>query len=144
MRAAVIGCGRIGCGFDDDPNRTQVSTHAGAYQRTADVDLVAFADLDPAKLEKYGDKFGVAGRYEDYRRLLRQEKPDLVSICTWSGSHGDILRDAADAGVRGIFCEKPMADTPADARAMSRLCEDRGVVLLRSMLPSFVRWYARP
>ena len=31
-RAGVIGCGRIGCAFDDDPKRGYVSTHAGAYR----------------------------------------------------------------------------------------------------------------
>ena len=128
--AAVIGCGRIGCGFDDDPHRTQVSTHAGAYRRTPGVDLVAIADLDQVKLDTYGDKFRVAGRYQDYCEMLKRESPDAVSICTWSGSHAAVLRDAVDAGVRAIFCEKPMADSAADARAMQALCESRGVVLL--------------
>ena len=100
-RAAVIGCGRIGCGFDDDPNRTQVSTHAGAYARTPGVDLVALADLDQAKLDTYGDKFGVAGRYLDYREMFRREAPDVVSVCTWSGTHAAVVRDAVEAGVQG-------------------------------------------
>lgn len=129
-RAAVIGCGRIGCGFDDDPNRTQVSTHAGAYRGTADVELVALADLDRARLDKYGGKFGVAGRYLDYREMFRREAPDVVSVCTWSGTHAAVVRDAVDAGVQAVFCEKPMADCAADARAMSALCESRSVVLL--------------
>ena len=52
-RAGIIGCGRIGCGFDDDPNRGYVSTHAGAYARTDGVDLVAMADLDRfAKIDR--------------------------------------------------------------------------------------------
>ena len=129
-RAAVIGCGRIGCGFDDDTNRTQVSTHAGAYRRTPGVDLVALADLDQARLDRYGDKFGVAGRYLDYRELFRRETPDVVSVCTWSGTHAAVVRDAVEAGVKAVFCEKPMADCAADARAMHALCESRGVVLL--------------
>lgn len=129
-RAAVIGCGRIGCGFDDDPNRTQVSTHAGAYRKTPGVDLVALADLDRAKLDRYGEKFRVAGRYQDYREMLERESPQAVSICTWSGNHAAVVRDAVEAGVRAVFCEKPMADSAADARAMQALCESRGVVLL--------------
>jgi predicted dehydrogenase len=129
-RAAVVGCGRIGCGFDDDPSRTQVSTHAGAYRKTRGVELVALADLDQARLEKYGDKFGVAGRYLDCGEMFRREKPDVVSICTWSGTHAAVLRDAVEAGVKAVFCEKPMADAAADARAMDALCNSRGVVLL--------------
>ncbi len=129
-RAAVIGCGRIGCAFDDDPNRIQVSTHAGAYRRTPGVDLVALADLDQARLDKYGAKFGVAGRYQDYREMFKRESPHAVSICTWSSTHAAVVRDAVDAGVKAIFCEKPMADAAADARAINALCEARGVTLL--------------
>ena len=129
-RAAVIGCGRIGAGFDDDPHRTQVSTHAGAYRKTPGVELVALADLEQAKLDKYGNKFGVPGRYLDYREMFRRDAPDVVSVCTWSGTHAAVVRDAVEAGVQAIFCEKPMADRSADARAMHALCESRGVVLL--------------
>jgi predicted dehydrogenase len=129
-RAAVIGCGRIGCTFDDDPNRHQVSTHAGAYRRASGVDLVALADLDQAKLDRYGDKFGVSGRYLDHQEMLRLESPEIVSVCTWSGTHETMVRDAVEAGVKGIFCEKPMADVSSQARVMHALCESRGVVLL--------------
>jgi predicted dehydrogenase len=129
-RAAVIGCGRIGCAFDDDPARTQISTHAGAYRRVPGVELVALADLDQAKLDRYGDKFGVAGRYRDYPEMLRSESPDIVSVCTWSASHEAVVRDAVEAGVKAIFCEKPMADSAEVARRMHALCESRGVVLL--------------
>ncbi len=129
-RAAVIGCGRIGCGFDDDPRRTTVGTHAGAYRRVPGVELVALADTDPAKLERYGAKFGVTGRYADHRALLAQERPDIVSICTWADSHRAIVEDAVAARVRAIFCEKPIADTLDAARAMRQLCAARGVLLL--------------
>ncbi len=129
-RAAVIGCGRIGCAFDDDPKRTEISTHAGAYVKTPGVELIAIADLDRAKLDRYGDKFGVSARYQDHRELLRLESPDIVSVCTWSATHAAIVRDAAEGGVRAIFCEKPIADDPADARAMVALCDRLGVLLL--------------
>ncbi len=129
-RAAVVGCGRIGCGFDDDPNRTQISTHAGAYRQTSGVELVALADLDQAKLDRYGEKFSVAGRYLDYREMLQRESPEIVSVCTASGTHQAVVRDAVEAGVKAIFCEKPMADRAEDAKAMHDLCERRGVVLM--------------
>ena len=64
-RAAIVGCGRIGCAFDDDPCRGYVSTHAGAYKRTPGVELVALSDIDAARLHKYADKFEVCGRYID-------------------------------------------------------------------------------
>jgi UDP-N-acetylglucosamine 3-dehydrogenase len=72
----------------------------------------------------------VNGRYLDYREMFRRETPDAVSICTWSGTHAVVVRDAVAAGVKAIFCEKPMADSAIDARAMNTLCDSRGVTLL--------------
>lgn len=130
LRAAVIGCGRIGCGFDDDSRRQYASTHARAYLRTDGVELVALCDTDGEKLDRYGTKFGVRGRYTDYKEMLEREKPDVVSICTLSSTHLEITGAAVEAGVRGIFCEKPIAESLSAADEMIRLCGERGIVLM--------------
>jgi predicted dehydrogenase len=129
-RAGLVGCGRIGCGFDDDPRRLTVGTHAGAYARVPGIELVAMADVDPAKLARYGDKFGVPGRYADHRAMLARERLDALSICTWSDSRRAILEDALAANVRAVFCEKPLAGDLAAGAAMIRRCAERGVVLM--------------
>lgn len=129
-RAGIVGCGRIGCGFDDDPRRRQVSTHAGAYIRTPGVRLAALADLDARKLASYGDKFGVEGRYVNYRQMLDRERLDLLSVCTWERTHREIVEAAVAAGVKAIFCEKPIAEGLADAEAMIERCAAGGVTLL--------------
>lgn len=129
-RAAIIGCGRVGCGFDDDPRRGYISTHAGAYMYTPSVECVALVDLDVARLQKYGEKFRIPGRYTDYRAMLREQKPDFISICTWNDTHLSIVNDAVDAGVKVVFCEKPIAESLASANAMIRKCEEAGVVLV--------------
>lgn len=130
LRAAVIGCGRIGCGFDDDARRKYASNHARAYLRTVGIELVALCDTDEEKLNRYAVKFGVRGRYSDYREMLEKEQPDVVSICTLSSSHLEMARAAVDTGVRGIFCEKPIADSLSAADEMIRVCAERGVVLM--------------
>ena len=129
-RAGLVGCGRIGCGFDDDPRRRTVGTHAGAYARVPGIELVAMADVDPAKLARYGDTFGVPGRYADHRAMLARERLDVLSICTGNESHRAILDDAVAAGVRAVFCEKPLADDLAAGAAMIRRCAERGVLLM--------------
>lgn len=130
LRAGVIGCGRIGCGFDDDPQRQYASTHARAYLRTEGIELVALCDTDEKKLERYGTKFGVLGRYVDCREMLEREHLDVVSICTLSSGHLEIARVAAEAGIRGIFCEKPIAESLSAADEMIRLCAEHNVTLL--------------
>jgi predicted dehydrogenase len=129
-RAGIVGCGRIGCAFDDDPRRGYVSTHAGAYVRTPGVELVALADIDEGKLSRYGDKFGVPGRYTDYVEMLEREQLDIVSVCTWNSIHLDIVRAAVEHGVKAVFCEKPIADSLSAADEMIRLCAERDVLLM--------------
>jgi predicted dehydrogenase len=140
-RAGIVGCGRIGCAFDDDSARGYVSTHAGAYVRTPGVELVALADLDASRVHRYGERFGVAGRYQDYREMLARERLDILSVCTGSESHREIVEGAAAAGVKGIFCEKPIADSLAAAAAMIERCAEAGVVLMIDHQRRFDRFH---
>ena len=128
-RAGIVGCGRVGCGFDDHP-WPQVRTHAGAYVRTTGVELVALADVDSARLARYGQKFGVGGRYEDYRAMLERERLDVLSVCTGSREHASIIAAAVDSGVRAVLCEKPFTTSVAEADEAIARCEAAGVVLL--------------
>lgn len=128
--AGVVGCGRIGCGFDDDPGRGYVSTHAGAYVRTPGVKLIALSDLDTTRMDRYARKFRVPGRYRDYRQMLAREKLDLLSVCTGTQTHRKIVEEAAEAGVKAIFCEKPIAESLGAADQMIRRCARRGVLLM--------------
>jgi predicted dehydrogenase len=130
MRAGVIGCGRIGCGFDDDPRRRYASTHARAYLRTPGVELAALCDVDEEKLERYGAKFEVRGRYTNYQEMLAKEQLDVVSVCTLSSSHMEIVQAAVENGVRAIFCEKPIAESLHAADEMIHSCAERGVTLM--------------
>lgn len=128
-KACIIGCGRIGCAFDDDPRRGYVSTHAGAYVRTPGVELAALCDVDREKQDRYGEKFGVPGRYTELTPMLEAERPDILSVCTWSDSHLEIVQEAVKYGVRAIFCEKPIADSLDAADEMIRICAENDVIL---------------
>lgn len=130
FKAVIIGCGRIGCGFDDDPRRGYVSTHAGAYIKVGGVKLVALSDIMEESLYKYADKFNVPRRYTDYREMLAKEKPDIVSICTLANVHLPMVRDAVKAGVKAIFCEKPIADNLHAADEIIKICKDNNVILM--------------
>ena len=129
FRAGIVGCGRIGSEFDDDPKRKQISTHAGAYSAIEEVNLVAACDLNKEKLEKCGERWHVPCLYQDYREMLRKETLDILSICTWNSTHLDIVKEAVNNGVRAIFCEKPIADSLKNADEIVKLCNERKIVL---------------
>jgi len=68
--------------------------------------------------------------YEDYRRMLKEEDLDLLAVCTWPTSHCAIAVAAANAGLKGIICEKPLAVTLEEADLMLAACKARGVKLV--------------
>jgi predicted dehydrogenase len=147
-RAAIIGTGRIGNSYDDEvltrhpatyyqgDNRhsglyvTLPVNHAAAYQSTPGFTLVAAANRGLAKLQAFGERRGVSALYTDFRRLLQNEQPDVVSVCTQSPEKAEIVIAAAEAGVKAIVVEKAFATSMAEADAMLAACAAHEVLLV--------------
>ena len=70
--------------------------------------------------------------------MLARERIDLLSVVTSDHRHAQIVIDAVDAGVRAIFCEKPIATTLADTDRIIAACAERKVPLL---IDHTRRWY---
>ncbi|MEK6858022.1 MAG: Gfo/Idh/MocA family oxidoreductase, partial [Nanoarchaeota archaeon] len=80
-KSAVIGCGRIGCEFNDSPNpKYGIMTHSQAYSLNKRTKLIALVDVDEKKVKKYSQKYDVKD-YLDWRVMLEKENPDILSIC---------------------------------------------------------------
>lgn len=129
LRCGVIGLGRIGCGFDDNPNAKMISTHTGAYLNNKNTELVSFCDVDEKKLKKYGKKYNITHLYTDYETMLKQENLDCLSICTWADSHLNIVTKAVQNHVKGIFLEKPISDSLKNAKRINDLCKKNNIKL---------------
>jgi len=129
-KAAVIGCGRIGSEFDNDPKRMVISSHCGAYSYFKRTKLIAVSDLDEKKLEKCAKKWKVPVFYQDYKEMLNKEKIDILSICTQSSNHLEIIRNAVNYGIKAIFCEKPIADSLKNADEIVDICRRKKILLV--------------
>jgi len=139
LRAAVIGCGKIGSEFADDPRIEGIHSHAGAYAACPETQLVAVCDSDPVKLEQCGKRWQVAARYLDPRQMFAENKTDIVSICTPDATHYDLIRAAIQThGVRAVLAEKPLALRLDHAREVVSLAKQRGIVLA----VNYIRRYA--
>jgi predicted dehydrogenase len=92
--------------------------------------LAAVCDLDEGRARDVAGQFPGAKAYADYAQMLRSERPEVVAVVTPSDSHADLTAMAAEAGARGICCEKPMATCMADGRRMVAACRERGVPLI--------------
>jgi predicted dehydrogenase len=75
--------------------------------------------------------------------MLRQEALDIVSISTWPHLHAEMVIAAAEAGVKAVHCEKPMAPTFGEARRMVETCERHGVQLTFNHQRRFGRPFRR-
>jgi D-apiose dehydrogenase len=100
--------------------------HYEAWARIPEVELVAFSDRDPAKAQVVTEKFGPLKFYSDWREMLEREKPDFVDIITPPSSHREICAEAGRRGIH-IICQKPLAPSFAEARAIVSGAASHGV-----------------
>ena len=122
LRAVVIGCGRMGAG---DQSRLEGSipsgwlplSHVEALLSVPDVDLVGLCDADERRLRERGAHYGINTLETDYRRLIDSVKPDLVTIATRTPGRADIVRFACSRAVKGLYVEKPLANTIEECRS---------------------------
>ena len=117
MKYALIGCGRI------------TVNHITAAKENK-LEVVGLCDIVPANIQIMLDKAGypLDGMpiYEDYKKMLAEQKPELVAIATESGKHAQIAIDCIDAGCN-VIIEKPIALSIEDAEAIVSHAEKMGV-----------------
>jgi predicted dehydrogenase len=105
--------------------------HAEAYinnlRTIHHVDLIGVADEDKERGQRYARQHKTK-YFSSYEELLA-DKPDGVVVCSENNNHRKIVEVAADAGVN-VLCEKPLATTVDDARAIVEACERAGVLLM--------------
>lgn len=129
LRAAIVGCGGMGL------------AHARALASLSEYTVVAGCDLHAGLAQRFADTITGASAYTDYQAMLAQ-RPDVVVVATNTATHAALTIQAAQAGVRGVYCEKPMATNLADAQAMIAACRQSGTALAvnhqRRTLPVFL------
>ncbi len=96
LRVAIVGCGKIA----DD--------HAETLGFMDDVDVVACCDLTYLMAEQLATRFDIAGVYDDFDKLLAEQRPDVVHITTPPQSHLQLGIAAMEAGAH-VWIEKPLA-----------------------------------
>ncbi|MCX5757070.1 MAG: Gfo/Idh/MocA family oxidoreductase [Candidatus Hydrogenedentes bacterium] len=105
FRVAFIGCGGI------------CQTHMAALTEMPDVEVVAGVDILPERLKAFQERWGVTKLYKDWKKMLKEVRPDGVSVCTPNGVHAAPAIDASNAGCH-VLSEKPMAMNPAECEKM--------------------------
>lgn len=113
MRVAVLGSGFMG------------EVHARAFKEIEDVELVGIFTKSENNDNLTPFNCNI---YDSVEKLIKEENPDVVSVCLPSYLHKEYVIQLADLGVH-VICEKPIALTLADAREMMAACEANNVRL---------------
>jgi predicted dehydrogenase len=95
--------------------------------------MTALGGRDSTRAAAAADRLGWAESETDWRRLVERDDIDLIDICTPGDSHAEIAIAALEAG-KHVLCEKPMANTVAEAEAMARAAEVARAAGVRSMV----------
>ncbi len=91
--------------------------------------VVAVADPDPKGLAAAAQRVKAPRTYADYRRMLDQERPQIVSVAArWLDCHRDMVLACAEHGCH-VFLEKPMCQDLEQADEMIAALEKRNLKL---------------
>ena len=117
LRGAVVGYGFIS-------GRGHVPAYLERQRTRGDVRLVAVADVCEARRDLAREAIPGVRVYATHDELLRAEAGnlDFVDVATPPSDHAAIAHAALDHGLH-VLCEKPLACTPEEARAMLRHAE---------------------
>ena len=137
-RVGIVGLSGITAGRPEEsppPFRDQITnSHASSLVQVPGVEIVGVCDLLPEMQDRFkktwSDHWPKANAYSSHKEMLDKEDIDILTVATSDHRHADITVDGANAGVKGVFCEKPLATSIEDADRMIKACEDNGAVLI--------------
>ncbi len=113
-RVGVIGVGRQG------------SYHARAYDLHPLCEVVAGVNTGQETLDLFTERFGVPG-YNDYQEMLRREEIDIAVTALPVKPNPDAVIACAEAGVKAVASDKPLAASLADLDRMVEACRSRRI-----------------
>lgn len=116
LKAAVIGVGSMG------------RNHARVYREMEDiVELVGVADVDEQAANRVGSRMSCPA-FTDYRKLLDETRPDLVSLAAPTSLHFEMGSEIMRRGIH-ILIEKPIGSTMEQGQALIDLARKYDVTL---------------
>ena len=126
LNFAIIGCGSIA-----------IQNHLPGLALCPDVKVVALCDTNAATLERARQQTGVGVTSTRYEEILKREDVHAVIIATPNFTHAPIALDAIAHG-KHVLCEKPLALSCADGRAMADAADRAGVRHMTAFTNRFV------
>ncbi len=131
--AALAGCAAPKARFVSPNSKLNIGVVGAGGKGSSDTDhcagenIVALCDADGDTLAKRKQKYPNAKTYQDWRKMLEQEKSlDAVIVSTPDHTHAVVAAAAMRLG-KHVYCQKPLVQTVYEARLMRKLAKQYGV-----------------
>ncbi|MBE7038022.1 MAG: Gfo/Idh/MocA family oxidoreductase [Ruminococcaceae bacterium] len=119
FKVCIISCGMIAN-----------SAHIPAYKMFSDdYKIVAVCDTNENAAKETAQRHGILNYYTDAKKMLDEQKPDLVSVCVPNAFHKEYTIMALNSGAN-VLCEKPLAVTYKDAVEMFDIAKKNNKILM--------------
>jgi predicted dehydrogenase len=133
----IVGAGKIGA-FFDSPQSDAVLTHAHAFKKHPNFQLVGFVDVDHARAREAAQVWGCRA-FSDLDDAFRMHAAiDVVVIATPDTNHSAYVRALFSRSVRLAFVEKPLTNSISDAQALAHECRTHRLPALVNYSRRFV------
>jgi predicted dehydrogenase len=129
---ARLGVGMVGYSFMGAAHSQAWRTAPRFFDLPMAVDMRVVAGRSPDGVKHAADRLGWQEATTDWRTLLQRDDVDLVDVCTPGDTHAEIAIAALEAG-KHVLCEKPLANTVAEAELMVAAAEraaEQGVLAM--------------
>ena len=129
-RAAVVGLGRIGCSSRSHARPEAVLNHVAAFQGNPRIRLVGMCDTLAESRSACSSRYADVPVFESVERMLEEARPEILSICTPTHTHVDLVRRAlSKRNLKALFVEKPLASDLCSAEELVTSAASRGTML---------------
>ncbi|WP_308465915.1 Gfo/Idh/MocA family protein [Rathayibacter soli] len=122
MSQPSLGVAMVGYGFMGAAHSQAWRVAPRFFELPFDPRMSVIVGRDRARVAAAAGRFGWAEAETDWRRVIERDDIGLVDICSPGASHVEIAIAALDAG-KHVLCEKPLANTVAEAEAMAAAAE---------------------
>lgn len=133
----IIGLGQIAYSIDKDPNRKIIWSHIKAYESFSNIKIKAICDVNINLVKNIKKECNIEKGYTDYNLMLKENKFDIVSICTPISTHLDIIRICIKNKVKAIFCEKTISYSSKEAKVVLDMCKEDNIIFAVNYI---LRW----
>jgi len=123
MTAEKLGVGMVGYAFMGAAHSQAWRNVNRFFPLPIEAELIAVAGRNADAVAAAAAKFGFASTETDWRTLINREDVAIVDVCTPGDTHAEISIAALKAG-KHVLCEKPLANSVDEARAMAAAAHD--------------------